>query len=75
MFSNALFWIGGYFKLNIYNFLQQCVDNEWELDIEDIKHILAQDFDYVIKANSIAHTYENADEMTKELTEELLKKK
>ena len=39
--------------MNIYNFLQQCVDNNWDLDIDDIKHILVQDFDYVIKGNSV----------------------
>ncbi len=60
--------------MNVNNFLQECIDNDWDLDVDDIKHILDHDFQYVRDANTIANTYENADIMTKELTEELSKK-
>lgn len=55
------------------NVLQECIDNNWDLDVDDIKHILDQDFQYVRDNNTIVKTYENADEMTKELTEEMAK--
>lgn len=56
--------------MNVNNFLQECLDNGWDLDVDDIKHILDLDFQYVRDANTIVHTYE----MTKtleELTEEM----
>ncbi len=59
--------------MNISNFLQECLDNDWDLDVDDIKHILDQDFKYVRDGNTFVKTYENADVMTKELTEELSK--
>ena len=37
--------------MNTNNFLQECVDNDWDLDADDIKHVLNLDFDYVRKQN------------------------
>ena len=35
------------------NFLQECIDNDWDLDVDDIKHILALDFAYVRDSNTV----------------------
>lgn len=35
--------------LKIYTFLQQCCKENWDLDEDDIKHILELDFDYIRK--------------------------
>ncbi len=44
--------------MNINNFLQECIDKDWDLDIDDIKHILNLDFDYVRNSNTRAETYD-----------------
>jgi hypothetical protein len=35
----------------IVDFLNECEEENWELDNDDIRHILQLDFDYVRKEN------------------------
>ena len=35
--------------LSIVSFLDECVQNGWELDTDDIRHIIKRDFDHVRK--------------------------
>lgn len=37
----------------LYEFLSECRTNDWELDSDDISHILAGDFDYIRKQHII----------------------
>lgn len=39
----------------IVDFLNECYYEEWELDADDIKHILQLDFDYVRKQNKVVN--------------------
>lgn len=48
----------------IVMFLVECRKNNWELDTDDIGHVLALDFDYVRKQEEL---------IPKEETEEILK--
>ena len=36
----------------IVDFLNECEEQDWELDSDDIRHILKLDFDYVRKSNT-----------------------
>lgn len=38
----------------IISFLHECINHEWDLDTDDIKHILDLDFDYVRDVNTPA---------------------
>lgn len=37
----------------IIDFLNECEEQDWELDADDIKHILNNDFDYIRKQNTV----------------------
>ncbi len=34
-------------------FLQECENNSWDLDSDDISHVLSLDFDYIRKQNEL----------------------
>ena len=36
----------------IIDFLNECEEQDWELDSDDIRHILKLDFEYIRKQNS-----------------------
>jgi len=55
-------------------FLVECKNNNWDLDSDDIEHVLKGDFEYVRKINTIEKTYDNADEAVKELNKIILAK-
>lgn len=48
----------------ILAFLQECEKNYWDLDSDDISHVLSLDFDYIRKQEEL---------ISKEETEEILK--
>lgn len=47
----------------IFAFLQECENELWDLNNDDISHVLSLDFDYVRKANTIAETFDSVDEL------------
>ena len=51
--------------MNVANFLQECLDNKWDLDDDDIKHILDLDFQYIRDANTIVETHDVEDKPKK----------
>lgn len=38
----------------ILSFLQECENEGWDLDNDDISHVLSLDFDYVRKQNEVS---------------------
>lgn len=56
---------------NIAYFLDECVKNNWDLDVEDIKQILQGNFDFVRDSNTIESTYDTVEDAVDDLQKTL----
>jgi len=47
---------------DMVQFLEVCEELGWDLDTDDIKHLLKHDYNYVIKANTTDGDYDTVKE-------------
>lgn len=55
----------------IVDFLEECLVKDYDIDTDNIKHIMNLNFDYIRKQHIIVATYPNGDAAIKALEKEL----